>query len=590
MIRYKIDYSDNPGRRKPTFSYVADGDFVPVVSIVTPFYNEKRENFFELAASIFNQSFQYFEWIIVNDCSTDNDANTMLEEYAQKDDRIRLVQNVKNKGPGASRNIGFRVAKCDFIMTIDSDDVLEPTSLEKMLWRLFTCDESMFCGGFSVGFGAHQYYWTKGLHNFQEFLVENVMTVSVLFKKSLFEKNVFYDENIRDGLEDWHFWLRCAHAGYWGVTIPEVFYWYRRRPDQTDRWKNWQQNDIFLARLRQEFPVLWEEGGFPRLPEPVYRFGELLSTLPAPNLLKKQTPRLLLIVPWLIMGGADKFNIMAIKALKALGWEISVVTTVTTEHVWCSEFYALTSDVFILEYFLEPWDYPRFLRYLIASRDHDAVMVSNSAFACCLMPYLRHHFPNKAFVNYTHMEEEYWMNGGHPRYAILYQPFFQSLYVASEHLKDWMRSKGADVRHIETCYINVDTRIWQKDPAGRDHIRRELGVDESTPVILHAARICAQKQPDVLIKVLENLEKKGKDFLALIAGDGEDLPRIKEYAQEKCLTKVRFLGQVENERVLRLMHGADIFFLPSMMEGIALSIYEAMSMGLAVLSADVGGQ
>lgn len=591
MIRYKLDYSQNPGRRPSSYSYALREKSAPLVSIVTPVYNEKKIHLEELKNSILGQSFQQFEWLIVDDCSTETETVEFLTNLANADIRIHYIRHQRNMGLPTTRNTGINASVTQFVVLIDSDDVLEPTSIEKMFWKLLTDENPMFCTGYSVGFGAEEYYWTHGFHDGAAMLEDNWVTIQgVMFRKELFSKGICFKEEMRQGLEDWHLWLQCANKGYWGVTIPEAFDWYRRKPNHEERWKNWKNKDQIHASFKREFAGLWQQDSFPVIDSPVYPFGESAPCLNSVNCLKKDKQRLLMIVPWLVVGGADMFNLMAIRALKEKGWEISIVTTKPTEHIWRSEFYELTSDIFILENFINPWDYPRFLHYLITSRNHDAIMITNSELGCRLMPYLRYHFPHKAFINYTHIEEEYWRNGGHPRFAVMYQPLFQSLYVASQHLKKWMCAQGAAEEHIKVCYINVDTEKWRPDAAVRAEIRRGFGIADDLPVILFAGRVCQQKQPDVLIRVLENIERSGWDFLALIAGEGEELPRIQQYAKEHELHNIHFLGQVANETVRRYMQAADVFFLPSLMEGISLAIYEAMSTGLAVVGADVGGQ
>lgn len=591
MNKYKIDYKTNPGRRVPNFFYASYESKKPVVSIITPLYNEQLEYFKDLTNSIFKQSFQQFEWIIVDDCSTECDAVNFIKQELVKDNRVKYVRHSVNKGVAAARNTGIKEAYADYIMFIDSDDAIETTALEKMLWRLLIDDDLMFCKGYSIGFGSQEYYWDHGLHDGAEILKQNnISTQGITIRKSFFSKtNAFFKEALKAGLEDWHFWLQCASNGYWGVTIPEALDWYRRKVGHETRWKNWKNIEKLHDQFKQEFHDLWEKD-FPQVKSVPYKFGVLPAYLSGINLLKKNKKRLLMIVPWLVVGGADKFNLMAIKALKKAGWEITVVTTIPAANRWRSEFYELTSDVFILDHFLNPWDFPNFLRYLISSRDHDAIMVTNSEWGCRILPYLRHHFPHKAFVNYTHIEEPYWKNGGHPRLAVMYQHLFHSLYVASNHLKKWMIDQGADEQSIKTCYINVETDAWCPDLQARASERQKLKISDDTPVIVFAARMCAQKQPDVMIRTLELLESRHKHFFAIIAGDGEDLPRIKAYAKSKKLKNIYFAGQVSNEQVKRYMQASDIFFLPSLMEGISLAIYEAMSVGLAVVSADVGGQ
>jgi hypothetical protein len=87
------------------------------------------------------------------------------------------------------------------------------------------------------------------------------------------------------------------------------------------------------------------------------------------------------------------------------------------------------------------------------------------------------------------------------------------------------------------------------------------------------------------------LRNQGVHFSALVAGDGPDFLWLSQFIERHGMReKVRLLGTVSIERMQELMAAADIFFLPSQWEGIALSIYEAMACGLPIVGAAVGGQ
>ena len=93
----------------------------PLVSIVMPVYNSQyylRESI----ESILNQNYTNFEFIIVNDYSTDKSKDIILE-YKKRDSRIVFLNNLSNNGNYYSRNIGNRIAKGEFIAIMDSDDI-----------------------------------------------------------------------------------------------------------------------------------------------------------------------------------------------------------------------------------------------------------------------------------------------------------------------------------------------------------------------------------------------------------------------------------------------------------------------------------
>ena len=590
------DYTNTPASgQRPAYGYrPADPTASPAATIVTPFYNT-GPIFHETARSILRQSFQQWEWLIVNDASTQPEALATLDEYRRSDDpRIRVIDMPTNQGPSAARNLAFRQARAPYVVQLDSDNLLEPTAIEKWLWFLESYPEYSFVKGYSVGFDAHEYLWQQGFHNGQVFLEENLVDATSAQRTAVHHAAGGYDETIRQGFEDWDFWLRCASLGYWGGTVPEYLDWYRRRETHSDRWADWdnaERQRVFRDGLRQKYPGLWK-GGFPkitpRLPEP---YDTLPNELVWENRLAKDKPRLVMIVPWMAMGGADKFNLDLLEQFTQRGWEVSIATTLSGDNPWLPIFARSTPDLFILQNFLRRVDYPRFLRSLICSRQADVVLVSQSELGYQLLPYLRAYCPQVACVDYCHMEEAYWKNGGYPRLAVEYQELLDLNVVSSVHLKNWMEQRGAQADRIRVCYTNIDPDEWKPDTEVRRSVRSELELDEQVPVILYAGRICAQKQPTVFAKTLLGLVKRTPQAVALVAGDGPDFAWLQTFVRHQQLKQhVRLLGAVSRRRMQQLMAAADIFFLPSQWEGIALSLYEAMACGLPVVGADVGGQ
>jgi glycosyltransferase involved in cell wall biosynthesis len=590
------DYTNTPvssKRSKFTYSPV-NFQTQPAISIVTPFYNTK-EIFHETAQSVLNQSLQQWEWLIINDGSNNPESLEALNKYRDIDPRIRIIDLVENRGPSSARNIGFAKAASEYVLQLDSDDLLEPTAAEKWLWFLFTHPQFSFVKGYSIGFEAEQYLWTRGFHEGSTFLRENLVEPIALLRKSTHQAIGGYDEKNQDGLEDWDFWLKCASHGYWGDTIPEYHSWYRRRPNHESRWRNWGNKDCkseFHKELRRHYPNLWQ-GSFPNIQKHWHQpYEPVKFSFPFNNLLKKNKKRLLMILPWLNMGGSDKFNLDLIEQLKKNNWEVSIVTTAYGDYSWESEFSRFTPDIFVLPRFLYTIDYPRFLHYLIQSRNPDVVLISNSEIGYLLLPYLRACCPNQVFVDYCHIEEMEWKNGGYARKALVYQEQLDLNIVASSHLREWMIKNGGEKDRIEVCYINVDTNFWKPDSEKRALIRAEYGIDEHTCVIVFAGRILDQKQPFVLAKTLLSLSQKGHNFIAFIAGDGPDKMGLERFIRKyKVLSnKVKFLGAQPSAKIREIMQASDIFFLPSKHEGIALTLFEAMACELAVIGADVGGQ
>lgn len=586
------DYANTPiSAWRPRFHYVpADASAAPQVTIVTPFYNT-GPLFHETAQCVLRQSFQQWEWLIVNDASTNPQALQLLQQYRHRDPRIRVIDHPVNRGLSGARNTGFQEARCEQVFILDDDDLIEPTTVEKTLWHLAAYPEFSFANGWSVAFGTQEYLWSMGFEQRDRFLTENLAVNRSLIRKAAHARVGGFDESIRGGMEDWDFWLRCADHGLWGATIPEYFDWYRRRDNHTDRWPNLQNIQAFVKRLRDRYPRLYN-GGFPQIerhtPAP---HDPLREALPCTNPLQKRGPRLLLIVPWLTTGGADKFNLDLVAQVSGRGWEVTIATTLAGKHDWLPEFARHTPDIFALHNFLPHVDRPVFLRYLIESRRPDVVLTTNSEFGYQLLPYLRTFCPEPAYVDFCHSDTINWKSGGYPRYAVANQELLDLNIVASRYLKNWMLARGADPERIEISYINVDAERWAPCPQTRRELRAAHAIAEDQPLVFFAGRLHADKQPQVLAQVLRHLDQRGLDFHAAVAGDGPDRPWLEQYISEHGLEKrVTLLGDVSSDHVREWMAASDIFFLPSLWEGIALTIYEAMACGLALIGADVGGQ
>ena len=99
----------------------------PKISIISPIYN-RGKYLLRFIKSIQNQNFKEIEIILVDDCSND-DTKLLIKQYQKEDQRIILIQNKKNKGTFASRNIGALKSKSQFVMMPDPDDILEQNCL-----------------------------------------------------------------------------------------------------------------------------------------------------------------------------------------------------------------------------------------------------------------------------------------------------------------------------------------------------------------------------------------------------------------------------------------------------------------------------
>jgi glycosyltransferase involved in cell wall biosynthesis len=587
------DFSDLPGRRAIPRNYkrgVSVFEHIDV-SVITPYYNTE-ELFVETFVSLQAQSLQNWEWVIVDDGSTDEESVKRLANVAAKDERIRVIRQT-NAGPGAARNNSFRHTSGRYVCLLDSDDMVEPTYLEKCVWFLDSNPEFAFCNACSVVFGDQEYLWMTGFERGKAHVQANSGPPISVIRRAAYEDCGGFDESIRFGHEDWDFWLSMAKAGHWGYTIREFLQWYRKRGDgrfeQIMRSGN--ANDEFERMMHRKYQGLDKS-----FPEPVRRFPLPYETIETnykvSNVLAANPSgrRIMFILPWMTTGGADRVNLDLIEGLTGKGHDITICATLSADHCWEHQFSRFTPDIFVLPNFLHVSDYPRFLAYLIQSRKIDTVVITGSTIGYHLLPYLRAVSPGVAFVDMCHVEEPHWLNGGHPRFGAGYQDALEFNIVTTGHLAEWMQSRGADGERIRVMYTGVRVSRTGHPDEVRRSVRSDLNIPEEMPVIVFAARICEQKRPALLAEILRAARDQGLIYQALIIGDGELKVQLEGMLGRYHLAdRVRMIGSVPHHRWLDILAASDIFLMPSQYEGISIALLEALAAGVVPVVAKVGG-
>jgi glycosyltransferase involved in cell wall biosynthesis len=587
------DFLNTPAAAsRPAFPYhQAEISAAPIVSVITPYYNTD-EVFLETVQSVLGQSCQNLQWIIVDDGSTDDASLARLRAVEASDARIKVVLQ-KNAGPAAARNTAVKHSTGRYLCLLDSDDMLEPTFIEKCIWFLESNPQFGFCNSWSVHFEDDSFLWKVGFETGKLHLDSNSGPPMSVVRREAFEASGGFDESIRFGHEDWDFWLALAKAGYWGHTLPEYLSWYRRRKEGRFQqvMNSGSVNQDFEALMVKRYADLRSKFPAPAIKYPV-PYETAPSQIPFANRLEKpdNAKRILFVIPWMVTGGADKVNLDWVNALIRNGYQVSICTTLESKNDWRHEFAKLTPDIFTLPTFLRTADYPRFLRSLIESRQIDTVLISGSTFGYLILPYLRSCFPQVAFVDLCHVEEA-WMNGGHPRFAVGYQEMLDLNLVTTSHLRDWMVDRGAQFERIEVCHTGIDLTPLDASAVTREKARQRLQLDANVSVIVFAGRLCEQKRPLFLVEILRTLADRGVKFQALIIGDGELRSTLESKLHHaKLMASVRLLGTVDHAAWLEALAASDIFLLPSQYEGISIALLEAMGMGVVPVTASVGGQ
>ena len=201
-----------------------------LVSIITPVYNS--EKFLEdTIKSIENQTYTNWEWILIDDCSTDKSVE-VIKKYANKNPKIRLIKLKENSGAAIARNTGIDNAKGKYIAFLDSDDLWKKEKLEKQI-------KFMQKNNYEFTYTGYEFADEKGKPtgkvvkvpteiNYKQALKNTtISTCAVIFDIENLDKQLIYMPNIRKG-QDTATWWKILKTGITAYGINESLFLYRR--------------------------------------------------------------------------------------------------------------------------------------------------------------------------------------------------------------------------------------------------------------------------------------------------------------------------------------------------------------------------
>ncbi len=210
------------------------------ISIVIPVYRVEAY-IHRCVDSVLSQTYENLEIILVDDGSDDT-CPSICDEYAAKDDRIKVIHK-KNGGLSDARNAGMQIATGEWISFIDSDDWVEPTMYEKLLDIACSTGTQISSGGVideilnndgSIDVKKNEFNGTVTITTaIKEEAIKNFLTNSwaawgKIYKRSLFDGILFpVGEINEDEAIALHLLNKCEKVSY----TNESFYHYIRRPD-----------------------------------------------------------------------------------------------------------------------------------------------------------------------------------------------------------------------------------------------------------------------------------------------------------------------------------------------------------------------
>lgn len=227
----------------------------PTVSVIMSVYN--AESYLHSAVkSILNQTFTDFEFIIIEDCSTDNSKNILLE-LAKEDERIQLIVKDKNEGTEGfikNLNLGLTTAKGKYIARMDADDLSLPYRLERQ-FQFLENNSKIFMVGSNIELineNNQTLRVMKAPESDEKIQQDMPKKISMFHPVIMFrnEKNIFYREKMRY-CEDYDLYLRAMTGSFKMSNLQETLLQYRVLDNSMSRKQDKVIKNLFINKMKE---------------------------------------------------------------------------------------------------------------------------------------------------------------------------------------------------------------------------------------------------------------------------------------------------------------------------------------------------
>ncbi|MDD3078905.1 MAG: glycosyltransferase family 2 protein [Paludibacter sp.] len=199
-----------------------------LVSIITPTYNS-ADFVSETIESIITQTYQNWELLITDDCSTDNTLK-ILQQYEQKDNRIKIFKLDQNSGAGIARNNSIRNAQGRFIAFCDSDDQWTPDKLEKQIPFMLKNGIALSYSNFNIIDEENNIKGKRMLPkqvSYEDMLLNNYIgCLTAVYDTNAIGK--IYMQSLKNR-QDWLLWLEILKRTNYALNLNETVGLYRER-------------------------------------------------------------------------------------------------------------------------------------------------------------------------------------------------------------------------------------------------------------------------------------------------------------------------------------------------------------------------
>lgn len=593
------------------------------VSIIIPCYNY-GQYIEECVDSVLKSTFQDIEILVINDGSTDEKTNQILKTLNKPKTRV-IWQH--NQGLAQTRNNGIKQAQGKYFLPLDADDTIEPTLIEKAYWILETTPELGYVYPYVQLFGDFNEVWKTMEYNFYDLLWDNQISVCSLVRKQAWQEVGGYNPNMTYGYEDWEFWINLGKHNWHGRLLAEPLFNHRKhgltmtktalekRKYLIEQIKK-NHPEIFNKTRLKELKKQWQVSQFKVsvvfyakkivnysfFPSKLKHFlkinylkirdkikktkAEKIEVKDFNNVFNYKTteinkPKVLFIVPWLTVGGSEAVMFAVLNSLKERFLPV-IVTTIKDDNVWTKKFQQITPFIYHLPDLFSEENHLNFIKKLIKFHQIKTIHLSNSRQGYTYLEELKQN-QNLKIIDTIHNTSD----DGYLKISADNDKFIDKHVVVSKTIKNQLIDKyNINYNKIGLIYNGIDINKFNPDNFDKQKCCQDLNIPNNKKIITFIGRFSQEKNPDVFVKIAQEMSDEDSLFF-IMAGEGIIFDKIKKQIKKAKLKNILLLGNIN--KVAELLKVSKVLINTSSMEGLSITILEAMSMGVPVIANNING-
>lgn len=486
---------------------------------------------------------------------------------------VRLIRT--EGGTMAGANAAARVANGKYICLLAAGDTIDPTCIEKMVLLVEKKDADI------AGCQLRELWRHDGISGPFWWSLHPPNQPFLLVRKSLWRHLAGFDAKY-ERYGAWEFLLRCLSAGAIPASLPENL----QHAGNENADDGLPLDGELLARVQKQYEELLKSGDvFDRqshsdtssiLVESALSFGHRANA--APTLHKC----ILLAMPFLTVGGAERSLSQIIGQLTQRGFRFVVITTVPVDPrvgdttTWFED---STLEIFHLPRFQPSHEWAEFIPYLLRSREIQILWIAGSTFTYDLLPVLKTDFPR------LHVIDILFNHVGMTAHYLKYNYLIDRIIVEHSEMKLWLVEKGEREDLISIIPNGVDVGNYL--PVPKSSWRELSGMPPTGTnrfTIGFIGRLSEEKAPDVFVAIADALRNR-RDIEFIICGKGMMYADMCELVEKSNLENIYFLGFVDPKIYLSC---CDALIVCSKLDGRPNVVMESFAVGVPVIASRVG--